>query len=448
MLKQLLFQFRLWRERPETALVIGFALLIFAGTGLLLLPAASNGTPINFITACFTATSATCVTGLVVVDTGTAFTRFGHWTILFLMQVGGLGIMTFAAIFASISRRKISVGNRLNIRNTFLVQSESISLKSLLLFILTLTFAFEIFGSIVLFFQMGPEMATGDRVFNAIFHAVSAFCNAGFSLSATSLEPFRTSWPTLTTFMLLVVGGGLGYPVYLEARQHLAGQNTGRWSLHTRTVVASTALLIIVGTIMIKLGMPELTILDALFQSVTTRTAGFNSIHFGNLAHSVMLVMMLLMLIGGSPGSTAGGIKTTAFAGSIIIWKDWLKGRTRKRLFQRTLATESIKRIKAVIGLAALWIMFSLLILLYTETRVLESDPAAFQDLLFEIVSALGTVGLSTGATPRLTLMGKIIIMCSMFVGRVGPLAVVTSILKSRRKQPGIGYPEEKIMIG
>ena len=449
MLEQVFFRFRLWRERPETALIIGFAATILLGTFLLALPVSSaSDSSLGVMTAAFTSTSATCVTGLIVVDTGTAFSRFGQTVILLLIQTGGLGIMTFTAIFASIGRQKISIQSQLTLRNTFLARSESISLRRLLIFIFLLTFSFEAAGAVILFIQMNPAFPFFERAFHACFHAVSAFCNAGFSLSADSLEQYGGSWVTLSTFMILIIAGGLGYPVYLEIREHLREPETFRWSLHTKTVLVSTVMLIVAGTVLIKAGMPELTLLDALFQSVTTRTAGFNSIHFGNLAHSVMLVMMLLMLIGGSPGSTAGGIKTTAFAGSIIIWKDWLLGRSRKRIFRRKLSEESSRKIKAVVGLALLWIVFSLMVLLYSETRVLRSDPAAFQDLLFEIVSALGTVGLSTGATPRLTTTGQIVIMLSMFIGRVGPLAVVTSLIKSRKRAPAIGHPEEKIMIG
>lgn len=199
---------------------------------------------------------------------------------------------------------------------------------------------------------------------------------------------------------------------------------------------------------MMMIGMPELTFLDALFQSVTARTAGFNSVPLSRLAHSVMLILMALMFIGGSPGSCAGGIKTSTFAGIIIVWKDWLLGDSRKRAFGRMLERESIRKIKAVAGLAFGWVMFSFLVLLYTEIEVLREDPAAFQDLLFETISAMGTVGLSTGATPQLTTAGRLIIIINMFVGRVGPLAVVTALLKSRRKGAKIGYPEEKIMVG
>ncbi len=449
MIEQVLFKLRLWRELPETSLILGFLSAILIGTFMLMLPASTvDGRGADLVTALFTSTSATCVTGLIVVDTGTYFTRFGQSVILALIQAGGLGIMTFTALFAWLGRRKISIQSRFAIRDTFLAQSESISLRRILLFILSFTVLFELVGTGLLFIQFSHIHGWEERLYHALFHSVSAFCNAGFSLYEDSLIAFRGSWPILSVFMILIVAGGLGYPVYLEARNRLTSRKTVRWSLHSRVVVTTTLFLIVFGTVMAMIGMPDLSLLDALFQSVTARTAGFNSVPFGHLAHSVMLILMALMFIGGSPGSCAGGIKTSTFAGMIIVWKDWLIGHSRKRVFGRMLERESVRKIKAVAGLAFTWVMLSFLILLYTEVDVLKQDPAAFQDLLFETISAMGTVGLSTGATPHLTTAGRIIIIINMFVGRVGPLAVVTALLKSRRTRAKIEHPEEKIMVG
>jgi len=448
-IEQFIFRFRLWRERPETALLSSFAAAIFVGALLLTLPIASaSGQSTNFLTALFTSTSAVCVTGLIVVDTGTHFSRFGQVIIMILIQAGGLGIMTFTALFAWLSRRKVSVQHQLTLRDTFLARTETLSLKRLLIFILSTTAVIEAAGAAVLFFSM-TDPAPGGRLFNAVFHSVSAFCNAGFSLNADSVIRFHTSIPVMGTIMLLIIFGGIGYPVMLEIRSHLKtpGQ-VGHWSLHTKTVLLTTIALILGGAFFIRLGDANLSLLDALFQSVTSRTAGFNSVQFGALPHSIMMVMILLMFVGGSPGSCAGGIKTTTFSGMIVVWKDWLFGASRKRFFKRKISADTIRKIKAVIGLAAIWILLSFAVLLYTESLIFAIDPTAFQDLLFEVVSAMGTVGLSAGVTPHLSFIGRIVIILDMFIGRVGPLAVVTALLYTGPAKVIIGYPEEKIMIG
>ncbi len=402
----------------------------------------------DFLTAIFTSTSAVCVTGLIVVDTGTHFSRFGQVIILLLIQAGGLGIMTFTAVFAWLSRRRVSIQSQLALRDTFLAKTEKVSLRRLLLFILSTTAVIEAAGAAVLYFSM-TRPAPGGRLFNAIFHSISAFCNAGFSLNSNSVIPFHTSIPVMGTIMLLIIAGGIGYPVMLEIKSHMkAPGNTGHWSLHTKTVLLTTTSLILGGAFFIKIGNANLSILDALFQSVTTRTAGFNSVSVGQLPHAIMLVMILLMFIGGSPGSCAGGIKTTTFSGMIVVWKDWLFGASRKRFFKRKISRDTIRKIKAVIGLAIIWILLSFAALLYTESLILATDPSAFQDLLFEVVSAMGTVGLSAGVTPHLSGIGRIIIIMDMFVGRVGPLAVVTALLNAGAGRNIIGYPEERIMIG
>jgi len=444
-----IFRFRLWRERPETALISSFAAAIFLGTLLLMLPIASvPGQSTSFLTALFTSTSATCVTGLIVVDTGTHFSRFGQVIIVILIQAGGLGIMTFTALFAWLSRRKVSVQHQSTLRDTFLARTEVFSLRRMLVFILSTTAMIEAAGAAILYFSM-TDPAPGGRLFNAVFHSISAFCNAGFSLNADSVIQFHTSIPVMGTIMLLIIAGGIGYPVMLEIRSHLkAPGQAGHWSLHTKTVVLTTVALILGGMFFIRLGDTSLSLLDALFQSVTSRTAGFNSVQFGALPHSIMMVMILLMFIGGSPASCAGGVKTTTFSGVIVVWKDWLFGSSRKRFFKRKISADTIRKIKAVIGLATIWILLSFAVLLYTESLIFAIDPAAFQDLLFEVVSAMGTVGLSAGVTPHLSFIGRIVIILDMFIGRVGPLAVVTALLYAGSAKAIIGYPEERIMIG
>jgi len=448
MIKEFLLRYKLWITKPETALVISFALVIFAGSGLLCLPIATvKGQSTGFLDALFTATSATCVTGLIVFDTGSHFTVFGQTVILVLIQLGGLGIMTFTAIFVWLSKKAYSVQTHYTIQDTFGGDIEHLSIEHLLKFIAGSTFLIESAGALLLFFKFKHMFPLKEAIYSAIFHSISAFCNAGFSLYSDSLMQFQQSWITLTTIMLLIVFGGLGYPVLYELKEKAAGKKA-KTSFHTKLVLSTTIALIIGGTIFIKLGDTSLTLLDSLFQSVTTRTAGFNSVDIGRLPSSSLFIMIMLMFIGGSPGSCAGGIKTTTFSGFLILVKDLFFGRHRKRIFERKLTSETKEKIKSVLILAFTTVILSFTVLLYTEKGILMHFREGFRNLIFEVVSAFGTVGLSTGITSSLSDWGKLVIIIDMFFGRVGPLAIVTALLFGRRKERKIDYPEQKIMIG
>ncbi len=447
MIKEFLLKYRLWVTKPESALIISFAVVIFTGAVLLSLPVSTRGEGLDFLDALFTATSATCVTGLIVVDTGTFFSLFGQIVILILIQLGGLGIMTFTAIFVWLSKKAYSIQTHYTIQDTFGGDIEHLSIEDLLKFIVTATFTIEAIGAIILFFRLKPIYPTEKAVYSAIFHSISAYCNAGFSIYQDSLIQFRQSWITLTTIMFLIVFGGLGYPVLFELKEIAKGKQK-QASFHTKLVLSTSISLIIGGAILIKLGKPSLTLLDSLFQSVTTRTAGFNSVDISKLPSSSLFIMTMLMFVGGSPGSCAGGIKTTTFSGYLILVKDWFFGKYRKRMFERKLTQETKDKIKSVITLAFFTVIISFTILLYTEKHIITNYQEGFRNLLFEVVSAFGTVGLSTGITSSLSKVGKLVIIVDMFFGRVGPLAIVTSLLFGRRKKKKIDYPEQKIMIG
>ncbi|BBB33366.1 trk system potassium uptake protein TrkH [Thermotomaculum hydrothermale] len=448
MIKEFLLKYKLWVTKPESALVISFAIVILAGAILLTLPISSTpGNSTSFLDALFTSTSATCVTGLIVFDTGTHFSIFGQVVILTLIQLGGLGIMTFTAIFVWLSKKAYSVQTHYTIQDTFGGDIEKLSIENLLKFIVSATFTIEGLGAAILFFKLKEIYPTGKALYSAIFHSISAFCNAGFSIYSDSLIQFRQSWITLTTIMLLIIFGGLGYPVLFELREKILGKRK-KTSFHTKLVLATTLSLIFGGAFFIWLGDHSLTILDSLFQSVTTRTAGFNSVDIGKLPSSSLFIMIMLMFIGGSPGSCAGGIKTTTFSGYLILVKDWFFGEHRKRLFERKLTQETKDKIKSVITLAFSTVVVSFTILLFSEQAIITTYREAFRNLLFEVVSAFGTVGLSTGITSNLSNVGKLVIIIDMFFGRVGPLAIVTSLLFGRRKKKKIDYPEQKIMIG
>ncbi len=448
MIKEFLLRYRLWITKPESALVTSFAMVILLGGILLTLPVSSTpGNHTGFIDALFTSTSATCVTGLIVFDTGTHFSIFGQIVILSLIQIGGLGIMTFTAIFVWLSKKAYSIQTHYTIQDTFGGDIEHLSIEDLLKFIVSSTFLIEGIGAGILFLKLNKFYPAKKALYSAIFHSISAFCNAGFSVYSDSLVHFHSSWITLGTVMWLIVMGGLGYPVLFEIKQ-LLQKKKNRASFHTKVVLTTTVALVIGGAILIKAGDPNLTILDSLFQSVTTRTAGFNSVDIGNLPSSSLFIMITLMFIGGSPGSCAGGIKTTTFSGFLIVVKDMFFGRFRKRLFERKLTEDTVEKIKSVIILALFTVLFSFTILLYTETNILATFKEGFRNLLFEVVSAFGTVGLSTGITSHLSTAGKLVIIADMFAGRVGPLAIVTSLLFRKKSKKKIDYPEQKIMIG
>ncbi len=448
MIKEFLLRYKLWITKPETALVVSFAAVVFAGTLLLYLPIATvNGQYTSLLDAFFTSTSATCVTGLIVYDTGSHFTLFGQIVILCLIQLGGLGIMTFTAIFVWLSKKAYSVQTHYAIQDTFGGDIEHLSIEDLLKFIAGTTFIIEGLGAIAIFLRLKEIYPLKHAAYSAIFHSISAFCNAGFSLYSDSLMQFNQSWITLTTIMTLIVLGGLGYPVLYELKGKITGKKS-KTSFHTKLVLSTTIALIIGGTILIWLGDRDLNLLNALFQSITTRTAGFNSVDIGKIPSSSLFIMTMLMFVGGSPGSCAGGIKTTTFSGFLILVKDLFFGRHRKRIFERKLTGETKEKIKSVIILAVSTVIFSFTILLFTETSILTSCKEGFRNVLFEVVSAFGTVGLSTGITSHLSPIGKLVIIVDMFFGRVGPLAIVTTLQFGRRKEKKIDYPEQKIMIG
>jgi len=435
------------KDKPESMLVLSFALVILVGAFLLMLPfATSDGKGASFLTSLFTSTSAVCVTGLIVVDTGTYFTRFGQIVIVTLIQLGGLGIMTFTALFAWLAGKKLSVMFHYNISDSFVLKNESLSLQNTLKFIFISTLVIEALGAAFLYFPFHKHLNSSDALYHAIFHSISAYCNAGFSLNADSLMYYHNSIPVLFTVMFLIITGGLGYPVLMELKTWAKNIKTHKTSLHLRIVFVSTIFLIFVGAFLIEGGDKGLNFIDALFQSVSTRTAGFNSVDFATLSSPALFVMILLMFIGGSPGSTAGGIKTTTFAGAVVVVKDLIFGKTRKRAFKRRLAESSVRKIKVVILLAIAINLLSFMILLYSEYYF--NTGLSFRNLLFEVVSALGTVGLSTGITAKLSAFGKYVIIADMFIGRVGPLAIVTALLFTGDKTVKIDYPEEKILVG
>ncbi len=438
--------------RPIFLIPLSFALIIFIGTMFLMFPRAVHfGEKIPWVDALFTATSATCVTGLIVQNTGTYFSRFGQLIILFLIQIGGLGIVTFTTFFSLILGRQLGLreqaflGDALNLSNWH-------KAGRLVIRILLFTFIIEGIGILLLYQQFvsyfGPIF---HNFYLSVFHAVSAFNNAGLSLFSDNLTSFKGNVGVNLIITTLIILGGLGFPVLFELSRWLKNKITKQKkaiSFNAKVVLITTLCLILGGAILIyffennRLSGFSFTekILSSYFQSVTARTAGFNTINVGALAPATALIIIFLMFIGASPASTGGGIKTSTFAVLIATIKSWLSGSSSVRMFKRGLSSIIIRQALLVFILALVWVSICVFILVQTE-------KANLLDIIFEEVSAFGTVGLSRGLTSQLTDIGKLIIIMSMFVGRVGPAAIAIYILEKGISER-YKYPEEKINIG
>jgi trk system potassium uptake protein len=436
---------------PPKILVLGFATLIFIGTGLLTLPIATvDGNGLSLLNALFTATSATCVTGLVVVDTGSTFTIFGQLVIISLIQVGGLGFMTLATFFFFLLGKKISLKDRLLLQES--LNNLSIAgIVRLVKRVLIFTAIIEIIGAIILSIRFSYDMSLGKAVYYGIFHSISNFNNAGFDLMGEfrSLTAY-VSDPTVTlTVCALITLGGIGFIVMNEVYEY---RETRRLSVHSKVVLVTSFILTIGGTMLIFLFefgndktlqplSPIGKILGALFQSVTARTAGANTLNIPDLTHSTLFLTIILMFIGASPGSTGGGIKTTTFATLLgTVWSQ-VTGKEDVVLFRRRIVTEIILKALTVTVSGLFLVIGITMLLTITETG------KDFLIILFEVNSAFATVGLSMGLTPELSPIGRMLIIFTMFAGRVGPLTVAFAIARRRKPVP-YRYPQGKIMIG
>ncbi len=425
---------------PARVLVLSFLILILGGTILLLLPKATYK-GISVIDALFTATSAVCVTGLIVADTGTYFTRLGQFIIMILIQLGGLGIMTFTTFFALLLGGGVGIKERIFLSEIFSEKNYT-KISSTIIRILILTFSIEAVGAIALYHFLPDSIfkSETDKIFYAVFHSVSAFCNAGFSTFSNNLIDIKNNIPALFTIAALIIFGGLGFFVLSELiekpflktmrkikflREKIPTQMIVL-TLHSKLTLTTTAILITSGTILFFIlefnntlsSEPLLyKVFHSFFQAVTPRTAGFNTIDISKIGLTTSLLIMLLMWIGASPSSTGGGIKTTSLAVIILKIIAIVTGKERVEIFHKQVSEESITRAFASALLSILVIMSFTFILTITEKSL------SLIDLSFEVVSAFGTVGLSRGVTPNLTNFGKLIIIITMFIGRIGPLA-------------------------
>ncbi|HEQ98374.1 MAG TPA: hypothetical protein ENO22_03420 [candidate division Zixibacteria bacterium] len=443
-------------RRPERRILIYFLSAILCGAVLLSLPVSAAEEPIAFIDALFTSTSAVCVTGLIVLDTGKDFSLIGQIIILFLIQIGGLGIMTFASILLARLIPHLSFLDNLALTKS-LGSSKQIQVKILLKAVILTTAIFEFLGAILIFLRFKSQFPLGEAIFNSIFHSVSAFCNAGFSTFSTSLEAYHNDIFIILIFSVLIICGGLGFLVLAEIGMRI---KTGAYklSLHSKLSLSATAFLLLLGTLAIlffesghafeQTGTAQ-SVANAFFQSVTARTAGFNTIPQPGLSEISLLLTMILMFIGGCPGSTAGGIKTTTFAALGLLAYNRLKGRTHVRAYNRSISNDSVNS-AITVTLTAITLVVIMLVALMTLQEEPDMHGLAhgwFISNAFEVISAFGTVGLSLGTTNQLETGGKIIITILMFLGRVGLLTLVFSLAGPSRHREAV-YLEEQIMIG
>ncbi|MGE6513152.1 TrkH family potassium uptake protein [Lysinibacillus sphaericus] len=436
---------------PPKVLVLGFATIIFIGALLLTLPLATeDGKGLSFLDALFTATSATCVTGLIVVDTGDTFSTFGELVILALIQIGGLGFMTFATFLFLLLGKKISLKERLLLKEAF----NNISIAGLVKLvkrILIFTVVIELIGGIILSIRFSFDMELTTAIYFGFFHSISNFNNAGFDLMGgfKGLTAYVDDPFVVLTICALITIGGLGFIVMNELYEY---RDTRRLSVHSKIVLFTTMVLTVGSTLLIFLfeydnskTIGPLTewgkILGSFYQAVTPRTAGSNTLSIGDLTHSTLFLIILLMFIGGGSGSTAGGIKITTFAVLVATLWSQIRGKEDVVLFRRRIVVETILKALTVTMCGMIIVVLVTILLSITE------QGHNFILYLFEATSAFGTVGLSMGLTPELTPFGRILIILTMFAGRLGPLTIAFAITK-RRKSQAYRHPKGNIMIG
>ncbi len=440
---------------PARFAIFGFAALIIVGTALLMLPAASAIGNLKFVDALFTAVSSSCVTGLVVVDTGSALSKFGQLVVLGLIQIGGLGIMTMSTLFLLLGGRRPSLVGRMVIQDTFTGGGEQ-SVPDIIRDVVLFTVVIEGIGASLIFLRFLPGKTVGEALYFSVFHAISAFCNAGFSFFSNT---YRGDLMLNLVICFLIVSGGIGFLVLSELKRKFPfnRRNWSRLSLHSKLVLSVTGILLIFSSLLIifmewhntlaSLSLPD-RFLAGFFQAVSARTAGFNTLPIGKMANETLFVLILLMFIGASPGSCGGGIKTSTFASLIVLGISRLRGHERPQIFHRTISTTSIAKAMSVVMISTVVIGIAAMVIMMTELGETPHPMSRgkFLELMFEVVSAFGTVGLSTGVTQGLSQAGKLILSFVMFVGRLGPLVIVLAV--SRRDAPHYYYAEEEIMSG
>ena len=438
-------------DNPPVLVMLTFFFTIFIGTLLLMLPVATtNGEETTLLGAIFTSTSATCVTGLIVYDTGTHFTHFGQMIILTLIQIGGLGIMTISSAFAIILGQKLSLKRESMMQNVS-GESNKLDMINLVKSVVIVTITLELLGAVIMYFTfISKSYNINQAMYHAIFHSVSAFCNAGFSLYPNSLMIYLDNFNINFVITSLIILGGIGFPVMKDIQRTITNKfRYKRLTLHSKIVISSTLTLLLLGTIIFFISeynneMKGFSFSDRLFasyfQSVTTRTAGFNTIDTSNISKGSSFISGILMFIGASPGSTGGGVKTTSLVVVLVAVIAMFRGHKDVNIFKRKVSERIIKKVMALVAASISFLTLMIFLLLIFE-------PFTSEKIIFEAISAFGTVGLSMGITNSLSGAGQVIIVLLMYLGRVGPLTLMFAISETKDRSY-FTYTEEKISIG
>lgn len=425
------------KQPPGRLIVFGFACVILFGTCMLLLPVSvKEGAEVTAVDALFTSTSAVCVTGLIAIDTADHFTAFGQGVVAALIQIGGLGVTSVGVGLMIAAGKRVSIKSRALVKEALNVDNYK-GMVRLIKAILIMTLCFEAAGAILSFFVFSKDHETVHAIGISIFHSIAAFNNSGFDIlgGGTNLIPYQDSVLLNLTTSFLIIFGGLGFLVILDILKH---KRFAKLSFHSKIVIVTSAILLVVGTILLK-ATENITWLGAFFQSVSARTAGFSTYSIGEFTNAGLLVLCVLMFIGASPGSTGGGIKTTTFFVMIQEMRSMCTGRT-VHAFHRGISKANILK-------AFMIAMLSMGVVCTASLLMCVLQPNfSFMQLLFEVVSAFGTVGLSTGITPELTDAGKLVIVLVMFIGRVGAFTLLS--MWAHRQEPKARYSEESVAIG
>lgn len=427
---------QLIRKHPRRTIVVGFLFIILMGALLLELPASVRSEGVSFIDSLFTSTSAVCVTGLIVVDTGDTFSAFGETVIALLIQIGGLGITSIGVITIMLASGKVGIGGRKLAREAFNLSTGK-NLRGVLKGVLYVTFGFELLGALCSFITFHNQYDFPRSVGISFFHSIASFNNAGFDTFGGfkgMADYVDDVWLNLVTAGLIIMGG-IGFFVTVEL---IRGHSWRKFSLHTKSVLWTTGILIVGGTVLLKLS-EHMTWLAAFFHSVSARTAGFATVPLGEFSTAGLLIVIGLMFVGASPGSTGGGIKTTT---AFVLAKNMRAVAMNKdcTAFKRKIPDGIISKAMVIVILAACCVCISTLLISLLQPEF------TLRQVLFEVVSGFGTVGLSTGITPDLSTGSKIVMICTMFIGRIGPLTLITLWWNSNR--PQAKYSEEAINIG
>jgi len=440
---------------PARILVLSFLGLILAGTVLLLFPFSVSQRGLSFIDALFTSTSAVCVTGLAVIDIGKELSTIGEIVTMLLFQFGGLGIITFSVVLFGLMGRTISFKEREILQSTFL-HTPRRDIFLVIKWVLFSTLTIEGIGTLLLFLRFASDFSAGQALYQALYHSVSAFNNCGYSLFPNNLMNYQGDWLVNLTIMALIIIGGIGFIVIYEVYNRVRHPRK-KLSLHSKIVLLVTGGLIVVGAILfyifeaqhiLKGESTSTGILTSLFHSVTPRTCGFNTVDVGQLSNPTILLTMTLMLIGASPGSTGGGIKTTSFALLMLIIWNRFRGQEGVNIYNRTVPREILTRTIAIVfaSVFSIFLVTSFLLLVSpSESLPPVQSRHFFVEYIFESISAFGTVGLSMGTTATLTGVQKLAIVFLMFAGRVGPLTLAFSWHAPKKE---IIYAEESVMVG